>query len=324
MTNFAQFFYMFSEIMNNLKNIKAHICMFLACLIWGLMAPIGKDALMNGISGLDLVAFRVVGGAVLFWLTSFFTKKEEVSSHDMLMLFFASMLCLVFNQCCYTIGLSLTSPINASIVTTTLPIITMILAAIFLHEPVTSKKVLGIFCGAIGALLLILGSAAAINSKAGDIRGDMLCLLSQLSFATYLAIFKHLIQRYNIITLNKWIFTYASIIIISISFKQVSALPWSSITLKTWLEVGFVVVCATFVAYILMMTGQKLLRPTVVSMYNYIQPIVACIVSVIAGLAVFGLSQGVAIVLVFIGVYLVTISKSREQILKENSPKNDD
>src|SRR5574344_2410276 len=86
--------------MNNFKYIKAHICMFASCLMWGLMAPIGKEAMLHGISGLDMVAFRVVGGAVLFWLTSLFTKREEVPSHDLMMLFFAALLGLVFNQCC--------------------------------------------------------------------------------------------------------------------------------------------------------------------------------------------------------------------------------
>ena len=144
--------------MRNKKVIKAHVSIFTACLIWGLMSPIGKDAMSNGISGITMVAFRVIGGALLFWITSLFTKREEVAPHDMMLLFFAALLGLVLNQCCFTIGLSLTSPINASIVTTTLPIITMILAAIFLHEPVTSKKVMGIFCGAIGALMRNIGS----------------------------------------------------------------------------------------------------------------------------------------------------------------------
>src|SRR5574344_2130041 len=158
--------------MNNFKYIKAHICMFASCLMWGLMAPIGKEAMLHGISGLDIVPFRVVGGAVLFWLTSLFTKREEVPSHDLMMLFFAALLGLVFNQCCFTIGLSITSPINASIVTTTLPIITMVLAAIFLKEPVTGKKIIGVVCGAAVALILILASARATGSKSGNLAGD--------------------------------------------------------------------------------------------------------------------------------------------------------
>lgn len=308
--------------MHNKKVIKAHLSIFTACLIWGLMSPIGKDAMINGISGITMVAFRVIGGAILFWITSLFTKREEVSSHDMMLLFFAAMLGLVLNQCCFTIGLSLTSPINASIVTTTLPIITMILAAIFLHEPVTSKKVMGIFCGAIGALMLIIGSMSAASSKAGDIRGDLLCLLAQLSFACYLAIFKHLIQRYSVITIEKWMFIYAAIIIIPLSYHHVASLVWTSISIKTWAETAFVVLGGTFLAYILMMIGQKVLRPTVVSMYNYVQPIVACVVSVIAGLGIFGVGQATAVLLVFLGVYLVTKSKSRADLLKENAKED--
>jgi drug/metabolite transporter (DMT)-like permease len=308
--------------MRNKKVIKAHLSIFTACLIWGLMSPIGKDAMINGISGITMVAFRVIGGAVLFWITSLFTKREEVSSHDMMLLFFAALLGLVLNQCCFTIGLSLTSPINASIVTTTLPIITMILAAIFLHEPVTSKKVMGIFCGAIGALMLIIGSMSAASSKVGDIRGDLLCLLAQLSFACYLAIFKHLIQRYSVITIEKWMFIYAAIIIIPLSYHHVASLVWTSISVKTWAETAFVVLGGTFIAYILMMIGQKVLRPTVVSMYNYVQPIVACVVSVIAGLGVFGVGQTTAVLLVFLGVYLVTKSKSRADLLKENAKED--
>ena len=308
--------------MHNKKVIKAHLSIFTACLIWGLMSPIGKDAMINGISGITMVAFRVIGGAVLFWITSLFTKREEVSSHDMMLLFFAALLGLVLNQCCFTIGLSLTSPINASIVTTTLPIITMILAAIFLHEPVTSKKVMGIFCGAIGALMLIIGSMSAASSKVGDIRGDLLCLLAQLSFACYLAIFKHLIQRYSVITIEKWMFIYAAIIIIPLSYHHVASLVWTSISVKTWAETAFVVLGGTFIAYILMMIGQKVLRPTVVSMYNYVQPIVACVVSVIAGLGVFGVGQTTAVLLVFLGVYLVTKSKSRADLLKENAKED--
>ncbi len=308
--------------MRNKKVIKAHVSIFTACLIWGLMSPIGKDAMSNGISGITMVAFRVIGGALLFWITSLFTKREEVAPHDMMLLFFAALLGLVLNQCCFTIGLSLTSPINASIVTTTLPIITMILAAIFLHEPVTSKKVMGIFCGAIGALMLIIGSMSAASSKAGDIRGDLLCLLAQLSFACYLAIFKHLIQRYHVITIEKWMFIYAAIVIIPLSYHHVASLVWTSISMKTWFETAFVVVGGTFLAYILMMIGQKVLRPTVVSMYNYVQPIVACVVSVIAGLGVFGVGQATAVILVFLGVYLVTKSKSRADLLKENAKED--
>ncbi len=293
-----------------------HVCMALACAIWGLMAPIGKEAMSNGIGGLEMVTFRVVGGALCFWIASLFVKREEVRPKDMLLFFFAGMLGIVLNQCCFTIGLSITSPVNASIITTIMPIVTMILAALFLREPITSKKVMGIFCGAIGAFILITSSVNATSASEGELLGDLLCLAAQCCFAVYLTIFKHLISRYTVITCMKWMITYAAIVIIPLSFNKMSVLPWGDITLITWLETAFVVVGGTFFAYIFMMRGQKTLRPTVVSMYNYVQPIVACAVSVTLGIGVFGWGQGLAIALVFSGVYLVTQSKSRKEMKK--------
>lgn len=300
------------------KNWTGHLCMFAACAAWGLMSPLGKDAMAHGISGLAMVTFRVLGAACCFWLTSLCTsKKEYVPPRDLLMFFFAGMLAIVFNQCCFTIGLSLTSPVDASIVTTTMPIITMVLAALFLKEPVTNKKVTGIFCGAVGALLLIMGSGNAVRQGEGNLTGDLLCITAQCSFAVYLTVFKRLIQKYTVITCMKWMFTYATIVILPFSYKELATLPWAETGTTTWLETAFVVFAATYLAYILMMTGQKRLRPTIVSMYNYVQPVVACVVSVTTGLGVFGWSQGLAVLLVFSGVWLVTQSKSRADMKAE-------
>ena len=231
-----------------------------------------------------------------------------------MMLFFAGLLGIVFNQGCFTFGLSLTSPIDASIVTTTAPIATMIVAAVYLKEPVTGKKVIGIFLGSIGALTLIMSSQGSTDSNAGSISGDLLCLAAQISFSFYLAIFKGLISRYNIFTLMKWMFTYAAICFIPFSYHEVSAVQFNEISPATWGCVIFVILGGTFFAYILMMIGQKTLRPTVISMYNYVQPIVASLIAVLWGMDTFGVMKGIAVALVFTGVYIVTQSKSRAQL----------
>lgn len=305
--------------MDNKKSVIAHLSMFMACAFWGLMAPVGKDAMTHGVTGIDMVTFRVIGGATLFWITSLFVKREKVSSHDLFLFFFAGLFGLVMNQCCYTIGLSITSPVNASIVVTSMPIFAMILSAIILHEPITSKKVMGIFLGCIGALMIIITSASAVNAKVGDIRGDLLCMFAQLSFALYLTLFNHLIKKYSVITVNKWMFTYAVIMIVPFSFRHIAAIEWMNVPDKTWWEVGYVVFFGTYICYILTMVGQKTLRPTVVSIYNYVQPLVSVSVSVIAGIATFKWGQAIAVILVFLGVWLVTISKSRADILKEKN-----
>ena len=163
MTTFAVAFNNIKRKMNNNRPLIAHVCCFLACAFWGLMAPLGKDAMTHGITGLDMVSFRVAGGALLFWITSLFTAKEHVPTKDKLMLIGAAVFGLVTNQCCYTIGLSITSPINSSVVTTSMPIFAMILSAIILKEPITGKKALGVLFGCTGAVALVLRSANAAS-----------------------------------------------------------------------------------------------------------------------------------------------------------------
>ena len=302
--------------MDNKKPLLAHLSMFLACAFWGLMAPVGKDAMTHGLTGIHMVTFRVAGAAILFWFASFFVKKENPPLRDILLLGLAGLFGLVLNQCCYTIGLSITSPINSSRVTTSMPIFAMILSAIILKEPITAKKAGGVFMGFSGALMLILTSATADNSKVGDIRGDLLCMFAQLSFAFYLSMFNRLIKRYSVFTVNKWMFTFAALVITPFTYSDVAAIPFASITLRTWLETAFVVVVCTFFCYILTMQAQQVLRPTVVSVYNYVQPLVAVIVSVLTGLGVFKPTHALAVLLVFFGVRFVTKSKSRKDMEK--------
>lgn len=294
------------------KQISGHIYALLANLFWGLMAPVGKSALA-AFTPFTVTTFRMVGAAACFWLLSLCCKREQVSPHDMLRIFFAALFALVFNQGVYIFGLSLTSPIDASIVTTTLPIVTMVVAAIFLREPVTHKKVIGIFLGALGALTLIVSNSGA-SAGDGTLLGDLFCLISQISFSIYLSVFKGLSQRYSPITMNKWMFVYASLCYIPFSYRDLATTPWPEIPTAAWLQVGYVVVFGSFLAYICIMQAQRLMRPTVVSMYNYMQPIVATSVAVALGMGVFNWQKVVAILLVFTGVYIVTQSKSRSQL----------
>lgn len=293
--------------------LKAHLALFFAGGIWGLMAPVGKLAMDAGITSLSLASMRMIGAAVCFWIASYFAPCEKVSKRDMMLLFFAGMISIVFNQGVFIYGLSLTSPIDATIITTSLPIVTMILAALFLKEPVTAKKIIGVLMGAMGALILIMGHQGQTGGS-GSFWGNVMCFTAQVSFACYLTIFKNLISRYHIFTLMKWMFAYAAICFIPISYRDLSELFSLSFPVSVWLQVGYVVFFGTFMAYLLMLYGQKTLRPTIVSMYNYVQPIVGACVSVLIGIGKFGWMEAAASILIFVGVYVVTQSKSRVQM----------
>lgn len=312
--------HLFVPLHANMKENKAliaHLSMFGACAGWGLMAPVGKDALLHGFDGITLVTFRVVGACILFWIASLFAPKEHVPRKDKLMFIGAAVFGLLCNQCCYTLGLSITSPINASIVTTSMPIFAMILSALILKEPITGKKSLGVLMGCSGALILILTSAAHASDKVGDIRGDLLCLFAQFSFALYLSLFNPLIRRYNVFTINKYMFSWATLMLLPFTIGHVSGVLAGPIPTKTWWEVAYVVCIGTFLGYILTMIGQRTLRPTVVSVYNYVQPIVSVAASLLMGIGVLKPTHVLAVVLVFSGVWLVTKSKSRKD-LEEN------
>lgn len=156
---------------------------------------------------------------------------------------------------------------------------------------------IGIFLGSIGALTLILSNRGG-DTEGGSVWGDALCMAAQISFACYLTIFKKLIARYHVITLMKWMFTYAAICFIPFSYHDFSVMDWAAFPVEVWLEVGYVILFGTYVAYILMLVGQKSLRPTVVSMYNYMQPVVGSCVAVLAGMATFGWVKIVAALLI--------------------------
>lgn len=302
--------------------VVGHMSMFLANASWGLMSPIAKIVMAGGtVTSLVLTDMRIFGAMILFWIVSFFRKPERVAPHDMLKLFGASLLAIVFNQGCFIFGVEMTSPGDASIIATSMPLWAMILAAFFLKEPITGKKVAGIAFGAAGALLLIIGSSSGgLGSHGGNnyVWGDLLVLLAQLSYALYIVLFKNFVTRYSLITIMKWMFTYAFICILPFSYDNLIATDWNLLGIREIGEVGFIVVCATFFSYMLIVVGQKRLRPTVAGMYNYIQPLVACIVSVCLGMDTFSPTKGVAIVMIFSGVYLVTASKSRKDMVESH------
>jgi drug/metabolite transporter (DMT)-like permease len=300
------------------KNLKGHAALFVAYLIFGLNTPISKAALMyEEISGLTLTFYRFAGAALLFWIISLFTKKEQVPWRDLFLLFSASLFGIFINQASFIVGLSLTSPIDASVITTLAPILTMILAAFFLKEPITWKKVTGVLIGASGALLLILNSNASGLGAAG-LEGNLLCVVSTLSFAVYLTAFKKLINRYTPVTLMKWMFLFATLCSLPLCWRGVAGVDYAAVPVAIYLRIAYIVVLATFFAYLLIPIGQKWLRPTIVSMYNYLQPLVSSLVAVGLGMDAFGWRKGIAALLVFLGVYVVTQSKSRAQMDAKN------
>lgn len=300
--------------MNIPVKLRGHLALLGANVCWGLMAPVAKLVMAAGIiTPLVLTDCRIFGAAILFWLLSLCGKREHVPPSDLLRLAGAGMLGILFNQGCYIFGVGYTSPGEASIITTTMPMWVMLLARIILKAPITTGKAIGIILGAIGAFTLVYSSLGSSLRGNNPLLGDMLVLTAQLSYALYLTLYKNFLKKYSLVTLMKWMFTFAALAILPFSAKSIAATDWSALTPAVAAGVGYVVFMGTFVAYICMMTGQKALMPTVVGMYNYFQPIVATCVGLALGLDTFTPLKAVAVILIFAGVYLVSISNRSDR-----------
>ena len=278
------------------ERLQGHSCIFTANVIFGIYIPISKYLMANCMSGEMLTLFRMWGAAILFWISSIFVKSDKVDRRDLALMFVFSLFGVVLNQGVFIYGLGKTSPVDASVI-------------VFMGDPVTSRKLTGVFTGATGAIWLILSANHAVNST-GTASGDLLILLSGLASAIYFAMSKPLTSRHSPITLMKWMFLFASIMFLPIT-PSITCAPdafkdnFGAADLAMLL---YVVAGATFITYLLIAMAIKRMRPTTMAMYNYVQPFVASMVAVYLGQDNFSWEKVAAAFLVFIGVYLVTSS----------------
>ncbi|MDE6515711.1 MAG: DMT family transporter [Bacteroidales bacterium] len=301
---------------------QGHLAILAANIIFGANIPIAKAVMPAYMEAYAMAFFRTAGAMALFWLASLFVRRERVPGRDLVRLFFAAVFGILLNQMLFVKGLEYISPIEAAIVVTFTPILTMLLSALFLKEPITFKKALGVLLGLSGAVYMIVSSARptdAATAAEGSRRiiGLTLCIVSGLSYAIYLTAFKPVIQRYRSITIMKWMFLFGTCLSLPLTFRYVQRIDFQVWQPFTYVQTGYVVAAATFLTYLLIPLAQQRLRPTTLSVYNYTQPITATTIALVWGLDHFTWPKVIATALVFTGVYIVTQSKSRAQLEAE-------
>ncbi len=292
--------------------VRGHVAIFVANFIFGVNVPLAKTVVGDaGVSWQAASLVRIAVAALLFWVVSLFTPRERVSKRDLGLLFLASLFAITLNQPPFLMGLERTSPFNASMLANTLPIVTLILATIFLREPLSAKKIFGVVLGIVGAGLLVMRPGESF--RVGSI-GDALVFFSLVTYALYLTLFKGIVSRYSPVTIMKWLFLFSLLCITPFFAPSFRGENWAALGWDFYLRLGYVSVFATFVAYFLIPIAQQTIRPTVISMYSYVNPIVAGSIALWTGMDTLSVGKVVAVVLIFVGVYLVAISKSREQV----------
>lgn len=289
-----------------------HIACFVAYAIFGINIIVCKDLTGSRlISPIALFCLRSVGAGLLFWLISCFTPHEKVERKDYLKILSASFLGFFLTQITFLVAIPSITPMDCSIVSSLSPIYTMFIAAIALKEPITSRKAGGVILSFCGIIYLILNSVTGVGSTVTtSLTGILLMVANGLCFSLYLGLFRPVITKYSVITFMKWIFLFSTLLSVPLALKELITLPYTSLPRTYLMELAFLIICSTFITYFLIPVGQKHIRPTLVSMYSYVQPIIAIVVSICIGMDTLSWQKVLATLMVFGGVVLVNYSRS--------------
>lgn len=292
------------------QNLKAHLALFAANFIYGANYTIAKDVLQHFIQPFGFILLRVSGAVVLFGLIWFFQGQQKIEKKDRFRLLICALTGVAINQLLFFKGLSLTSPIHAAIMLTINPIAVLVLLSFTLKTMPNWKAILGIALGISGALYLILSQSTS-GSVPYSISGDVLVLLNSVSYAIYLILAKPLLTKYQANTLLFFTFILGWFMVLPFGFAEFSEIPWQSIPAIDYLKITFVVFGATFLAYLFNAYGLKRVNPTGVSVYIYLQPVLATFIAISFSNDRISVLELTAALMIFTGIYFTNLSQSR-------------
>ncbi|WP_299113896.1 DMT family transporter [uncultured Winogradskyella sp.] len=289
----------------------AIVALFLVQLLYGLNYTFAKVIINeNFVKPLGLVILRVGGATLLFWLISPLLPKEKIDKKDYIKFFFAAVFGVMINMILFLKGLELTTPIHAAAIVTITPVIILILSSFVLKEKVTPLKVIGVVLAFSGAIVLTIYGKSA---RAGDdiVLGNTLIFINAISYSIYIILIKKLTEKYHPFTFIKWLFLFGFILVLPFGFKDITQMEWTAFTPYAWTALLFVVVGATFATYLLNPLALRKLKATTVGVFIYLQPVIAGLFAIIMGADVVDTVKISAMVLIFLGVYLVTIKPKK-------------
>ncbi len=274
-------------------------------LIYGLTFTIAKDVMPIYIDAYGFILLRVGGSAILFVLMWLFMPKEKIDRADVPRIIAAAFFGVALNMLTFFKGLSFTSPIAASVIMVTTPMIVLVLSAIIMKERMRGNRIIGIALGLIGTAILILYGKSVANAPNANL-GNLLVFINAVSYGCYLIIVKKLMDKYSAFTFVKWIYIFGFFMVLPFGYTEFQAAEWSLMPTEILWKVGFVVVFSTFITYLLNLLSMKELRPTTVAVFIYLQPLFATIFAISLGKDQLNWVKIAAAILVFGGVYLVT------------------
>ena len=277
-----------------------------ASAIYGVNHTLAKGLMPDVIGAYGFILLRVSGAAVCFWLISLFYKSEKVAKRDWFRIIGCAFFGMALNMTMFFKGLSLSTPINSSVVITIAPVLLLVLSAIFLKERITWLKGVGIGLGLAGALILILFGIKTQPNAPNIPLGNMLFIINATSYSVYLILVKPLVAKYNSITLMKFFFLFAVLMNIPVGWHEFSQVDWMHLSFDSSWKLAFVVIGTTVLTYLFNIYALKQLSPSVIGAFMYLQPLIATIFAVMMGADTLTTIKITAAAFIFLGVFLTT------------------
>jgi drug/metabolite transporter (DMT)-like permease len=286
--------------------ILALLAATLASTIYAVNHTIAKGLMPDIIEPYGFILLRVAGAALIFWLISFFYPSEKIDKKDWIRIIGCAFFGMVLNMLMFFKGLSLSTPINSSVVITLVPVLLLVLSALFLKERISWLKTIGIGIGLLGALVLILfGKKTQLNAPNIPL-GNLLFIVNAASYSIYLIMVKPLVIKYSSITLMKLFFLFALLMNLPVGISEFTDVAWTQLSFDSIWKLTFVVVATTVLTYLFNIYALKQLSPSTIGAFIYLQPLLAAIFAILAGSDSLTPMRIGAALLIFIGVFLST------------------
>ena len=292
------------------KHLFAHLSLLFCNIIWACDYPFYNLVLGRYISPLAMVTASLVIAALFSLVPMIWEKPERVAPDDRPKIFVAALLIGLARKLCMMFGLVRTSPIDGSIISTTTPLLVLILSVVVGREFLSKRRVVGVLLGLAGAVLIIIFGAGATHARSG-IEGNLLILASAIISACYMVWFKGLISKYRITTLLRWFYCISAIVMLPLGTHDILATDLSAMDAKVAFASLFVLLVPTYLPNLLLNYSLRSVAPTVTSVYSYLQPVVAIALAVAMGLDTLHLSTILFALIIFIGVGLVVSSYNK-------------
>lgn len=284
---------------------KAHLALVAVNVIYAVNYLVAKGLMPHYLQPSAFILLRVVFTAWLAVFIAWLGGPEKIRSADLPRFFWCAVTGVMINQLLFFEGLIRTTPAHAAVIFTSNPALTLMASWLLTREGMRPLQGLGLTLSLAGALALTLIRNGRLDLSADYSVGNLMVFINALSYAFYLPLVKPLLQRYKPITILAVNFFLGQLLVLPFGLKPLMHTDFQTFSPAVWLQVFYVLFAVTFVTYLLSIYGLRRLSPFSVSMYVYLQPLLATVLDVLVRGFIPNLGFYVAALALLAGMWLV-------------------